>query len=65
MLRVPGGGKQFIDALKSEVDRYPNVRVIADLVVSELLQNDGQVVGALAFDLKSGESWQSTPNQLF
>lgn len=56
MLRVPGGGKQFIDALKSEVDRYPNVRVIADLVVSELLQNDGQVVGALAFDLKSGES---------
>jgi aspartate oxidase len=53
MLRIPGGGKQFIDALKAEVDRYPNVRVIAD-VVSELLQNDGRVVGALAFDQKGG-----------
>jgi fumarate reductase (CoM/CoB) subunit A len=56
MLLVPGGGKQFIDALKKEVARYPNVRVMADLTVSDLLQNGRQVVGALAFDLRTGES---------
>jgi len=56
VLRIAGGGAQLIGVLKKEVARYPNVRIMADLVVSDLLQNGPRVVGALAFDLRSGES---------
>ena len=56
MLRIPAGGRHLIDVLKKEVARYPNIRVMTDLTVSDLLQNGRRVVGALVFDLKTGES---------
>lgn len=55
MLRIPAGGRHLIDVLKKEVARYPNVQVMSDLAVSDLLQNGRQIVGALALDMKTGQ----------
>lgn len=54
MLNILGGGKHLIDILSKEVTSYPNVRVMTDVAVSELLQNGSRVVGALGLDLKTG-----------
>ncbi len=56
MLRIPGGGGRLADVLAKEVSHHANIQVMTDLVVSDLLLNDGELVGALAFDLKSGAS---------
>lgn len=55
MLRIPAGGKHLIEILRKEVARYPNVQVMADVGVSDLLQNGRRVVGALALDMKNGQ----------
>lgn len=55
MLRIPAGGKHLIEVLKKEVASYPNVQLMPDLVVSDLLQSGRRVVGALALDMKTGQ----------
>lgn len=54
MLRVPVGGKHLMDVLAKQVAKYPNVSLMSDVAVSELLQNEKRVVGALVLDLKTG-----------
>ncbi len=55
MLRIPGGGRHLMDVLSKQVGAYENIKVMSDLVVTDLLQKENQVLGALALDLKSGQ----------
>ena len=43
-----------MDALRKQIAKYPNVSLMSDVAVSELLQNGKRVVGALILDLKTG-----------
>lgn len=42
-------------ALKKEMKQWPNIRLIQDLLVVQLLTERGRAVGAIALDIRSGE----------
>lgn len=48
-------GHDLVMLLKRQVRRRP-IRVVEDTLVTDLLVADGQVVGAMALDLRSGEA---------
>lgn len=55
MLRFSGGGHALIGALRRQVLKRPNVKVLEDFVATALLIRDGTICGALGLHLRTGE----------
>ena len=52
---VSTSGRQIINTLKRKVKQYGGIRVIEDMMVTDLLTLEGQVIGAVGLDLRKGE----------
>jgi len=57
--RYPRGvvspGKEIMQALRREVIRHPNIRLLEDVMALDLLKRDHQIAGAVALNLRTGE----------
>lgn len=53
-LSIKGGGYSLLLALEKEALKYPNVKLISDLLITRLLTKDGNIVGAVGYDFKHG-----------
>jgi len=53
-LLIEGGGYAMIAALRKELKRHRGIRLFEDHILTNLLSVDGEVVGAVALDLRTG-----------
>jgi succinate dehydrogenase/fumarate reductase flavoprotein subunit len=53
-LLIEGGGYAMIMALRKELKKHQNVRLFQDHTLTRLLRADGQIVGAVGLDLRTG-----------
>ena len=51
---IVGGGFGLIAGLRNELRRHPRPKILEDLVVSRLLTDNGEVVGAVGLNLRDG-----------
>lgn len=48
-------GREIMKALKNEVKRHSNIRILEDVMVLDLLKTDDRVCGAIGLNLRTGE----------
>ncbi len=48
-------GQMVQTALSNEVKRHPDIQTLDDILITDLLKQEGRVIGAAGIDLKSGE----------
>ena len=50
---IPGLG--YMEALKNEIARHPNITVFEDVVTTKLITSDNRVAGAFVLNIRNGE----------
>lgn len=53
-LFLKGGGHKLTVTLKKAAERYTNINMLEDIIISRLLVKDNHVVGAIGLDIKRG-----------
>ena len=54
-LLIVGGGFGLIAGLRNELRKHPRPKILEDLVISRLLTDNGEVVGAVGLNLRDGQ----------
>lgn len=55
MLKITGGGHALVLGLKKEIERYNNIRVVEDVIITKLVASQDKITGAIGLELKTGK----------